>query len=444
MKEERIVEILGMVDEKYVEEATPAPALKKKVYYGWMKWAVAAACVIGISWFGYNHLRLPQQLTPIVSPGVVSTPAPTTVSEVIPTSEPIVEPIATPVATSTEAPVIPNDGLPLLTVELNDGGMGFEGLLLYDISESSSVNPWTKAADIKTLPVYGNLAYTDGAGMQVWYSNEELYAKVEEVATRLDIDVLSVEYERVPADSGVDVEQERSCMIKAQTSCGEIEVDGNGMVRVWFEPAIEIPKEYSFTWYDTSTEEAYETIHYLLEQYSDLCTWEQYTVDTWGDYSFSGDYGREYDAFETGVTIEEQILNYNFERISFVADWKGKLSMIDFGNQLDCAEELGRYPIISWETAQSLLLNGDYITSVPEEYLSEGKVKEEDIAKVELIYRSGYLEKVFMPYYRFFVELPKIDGVSMAEGLKDYGAFYVPAVSGDYLVNFPVWDGGFN
>ena len=54
------------------------------------------------------------------------------------------------------------------------------------------------------------------------------------------------------------------------------------------------------------------------------------------------------------------------------------------------------------------------------------------------------LEEVFMPYYRFYVELPKIDGMSMAEGLKCYGAFYVPAVSGEYLVNFPMWDGTIN
>ncbi len=33
MKEERIVEILSMVDEKYVEEAAPAP--KRKVSYVW-------------------------------------------------------------------------------------------------------------------------------------------------------------------------------------------------------------------------------------------------------------------------------------------------------------------------------------------------------------------------------------------------------------------------
>lgn len=69
-------------------------------------------------------------------------------------------------------------------------------------------------------------------------------------------------------------------------------------------------------------------------------------------------------------------------------DSEGRLWRIRLGNQLDCAEELGRYPIISWETAQKLLLNGDYITSVPENYL--------------------------------------------------------PEVSGEYLVDFPTWDGSIN
>lgn len=431
MKEERIVEILGMVDEKYVEEAAPAP--KRKVSYAWARWAVAAACVLGISWFGYRQLKVPEPIPQLEDPGVTAT--------AVPTPAPISTPTDVPTSAPTAQTPVPNDGRPLLTVGLNDGGMGFEDMVFYDISESSSANPWTKEAEIETLPVYRNLAYTDGSGVQIWYNDEELYAKVKEVATLLDAEVVSVEYERVPAESGMILEGSYS--IKAQTSCGQIEVEGNGMVRVDFETGIEMPAEYSFTRGDTSTEEAYETIHYLLEQYSDLCAWEQYTVDTWGDYSYSGDYSREYEAFETGVTIEEQILNHNFERISFVPDFDGRLWMIRFGNQLDCAEELGDYPIISWETAQSLLLNGDYLTSVPKEYLSEGKVKEEDIAKVELIYRTGALEEVFMPYYRFYVELQEMDGVSMTEGLKTYGAFYVPTVRDEYLVNFPVWDGSF-
>lgn len=443
MKEERIVEILSMVDEKYVEEA--APAQKRKASYVWGRWAVAAACVLGISWFGYSQLKVPEPTPQLEGMGVTATPVPTSAPEAEPTDTPISEPTPMPTAVPDDVVVSPKDGLPLLNVGLNDGGMGFEGMMFYDISESSSASPWTKEIELKTLPVYRNLAYTKGgSGVEIWYSDEELYVRAEEVADLLDVEILSVEYERVSEENIGAFDKEGSYMIQAKTSQGDIRVDGNGRVWIYFEPAIEIPEEYSFTRRDTPTEEAYETIYYLLEQYSDLCAWEQYTVDTWGDYSYSGEYSREYDAFKTGASLEEGILNYHFSRISFIPDWEGRLRMIRFCNQLDCTEELGRYPIISRETAQSLLLNGDYLTSVPKEYLSDGKVKEEAIAKVELIYRHSALEEVFMPYYRFYVELPKIDDMSMAEGLKCYGAFYVPAVSGEYLVNFPMWDGNIN
>lgn len=47
MKEERILNILGQVDEKYIEEAAPVEKVKrksKKLARGWMKWGSLAAC----------------------------------------------------------------------------------------------------------------------------------------------------------------------------------------------------------------------------------------------------------------------------------------------------------------------------------------------------------------------------------------------------------------
>jgi len=40
------------------------------------------------------------------------------------------------------------------------------------------------------------------------------------------------------------------------------------------------------------------------------------------------------------------------------------------------------------------------------------------------------------------VELPEAERTE--DGLKDYGAYYVPAVEGKYIANMPKWDGGFN
>ena len=62
-------------------------------------------------------------------------------------------------------------------------------------------------------------------------------------------------------------------------------------------------------------------------------------------------------------------------------------------------------------------------------------------AKVELVYRTGEREGYFLPYYRFYLELPSMEE---EDGLKTYGAFYVPAVRPEYLEGVPVWDGSFN
>ena len=99
--------------------------------------------------------------------------------------------------------------------------------------------------------------------------------------------------------------------------------------------------------------------------------------------------------------------------------------------------------MIDAETARCLLLNGDYITTVPSEYLRDGTITEPQIAKTELVYRTGNTEELFMPYYRFYVKLTDYS-TDMAEGLICYGAYYVPAVSGEYLSDFPVWGGRFN
>ena len=99
---------------------------------------------------------------------------------------------------------------------------------------------------------------------------------------------------------------------------------------------------------------------------------------------------------------------------------------------------MGDYPIIDVGKARELLLDGHYITNVPYELPGENY-----IAKAELVYRVGELETYYMPYYRFYVEVPEEEGIA-GEGTKTYGAYYVPAVESTYISNMPVWDGRFN
>jgi len=78
------------------------------------------------------------------------------------------------------------------------------------------------------------------------------------------------------------------------------------------------------------------------------------------------------------------------------------------------------------------LLDNYYFTTVPQDYQLIG---EEYIAHVELVYRTGR-DTVFMPYYKFLLEIPPTP-FQQEHGLIGLGAYYVPAVRGEYLENPP-------
>ena len=143
---------MSELDTKYVDEALNHK--KKAKRPGWIKWGAMAACLCLVVYAG---IRL------------------------IPTDSPPDE--------SSE--------LPLLNAQFEGGDMGFEGLMLFDISESGSANPWTKDMVLETLPVYENLAYTDASGLPVYLSENELLGVAEDIATRLNADIISTEYKRV-------------------------------------------------------------------------------------------------------------------------------------------------------------------------------------------------------------------------------------------------------
>ena len=177
-----------------------------------------------------------------------------------------------------------------------------------------------------------------------------------------------------------------------------------------------------------------------MDTYRDLLGFGAPKAISWGDYNIYGEFSRRYQAYDASEDDIENILNYNFRRVSFFSDESGNLSGIRLNDGLLSAEKLGNYPVISAEEATERLEAGNYQTSVPAAF--SGK---EYIGKVELVYRSGRLEEVLLPYYRFYVLLPDTMNSSAAEqGLHTYGAYYVPAIAEEYIANMPTYDGSFN
>lgn len=94
---------------------------------------------------------------------------------------------------------------------------------------------------------------------------------------------------------------------------------------------------------------------------------------------------------------------------------------------------IGNYPVVEQERAQQLLSEGRYFTNVPGDFPGEGAV-----VSGEILYRNDG-SKIVIPYYRFMIALAQPEEEENPGKEKQYGAFYVPAVEGEYLDNISIW-----
>lgn len=301
--------------------------------------------------------------------------------------------------------------------------------MLYDISELG-VSPWDPAMELTRLPVYENGSYNI-AGIPVGLDEHEILERLEAAARALDVEISDLEYENGETATGTGP----VCRITGHADGMEIAAWADGEVEVSFEPGLPLPEGYRFA-DDATDEEAEAVLNYLARRFSKLLGFSRPQISLSGGYSFSETFHRTDAVYDGGGDSVEAILNYSFRQARFISNDDGNLRMIRLEDDLSCARVLGDYPIITADEARTLLLNGSYITSAPYEMPGEDYV-----AGVELAYRNSKTDEYFLPYYRFYVELPE---EARDNGLKTYGVYYVPAVWGQYIANMPVYDGRFN
>ncbi|MCD7733123.1 MAG: hypothetical protein LUH56_06755 [Oscillospiraceae bacterium] len=338
--------------------------------------------------------------------------------------------------------------LPMLTISLGDSGMGFEGYWVYDISDLVSGNPWNEDMELSTLPVYQNVIsyddyYVPLSGVDYDRMSELLY----DVAGRLGLDTETLEI----TDDAYSEERKQS-VIKSYEGSGydipdsyfdatrymcetddyDIEVNTYLTVMVTFKNPVSLPDEIE--------DDPYALAENFLEEYSELICMENPSISIdGGDYDTEGEQSFSISFYETTGDDTENILSYNFKKIRFSCDSDGYLWKISFFN-VDLSDKIGDYPIITADEATEMLTEGKYLTSAPVEFPGT-----EYIGKVELIYRTGAYEENFIPYYRFYVEIDPGYGDSFYNsGLTTYAAYYVPAISEEYISDLTVWDGSFN
>ena len=388
MRSEKLQDAVGEVKDLYIQDACVTVTKKKNAL---MKWTALAACLClaagGILWL-------------------------------------------------TRSGGTPANPLPKITVPAYvSGGGSFEGLLYYSADELKNGNPWREDANLKTLPVFKNGCYDlSGTGQSAGQNEEEMSRKLTAAA-----EALGLKIEKTERETGKD--NDRVIGLRAVTDGGTLTVGADGTLGVVFPAGIALPEEYHFTFTDTSDKEAEAVLKYLAETYAPLLGFTRPETVVRGEYSFDGEYGRSYYVYDAVPDLSERILNYFFRSAQFGPDDEGNLIVIWLRDGLAKAEKLGDYPLITAAEARKKLLNGQYQTTVP-----EAMPGEEHIAKTEIVYRSGPNEETLLPYYRFWVELQDMDGQKMTQenGLKTFGAYYVPAVRDEYIDDFAVYDGRFN
>jgi len=447
MKSEKLMDYIGQIDDSIIEEADGSIAKVKPVKRSWIKWAsvgvAAVACLIIAVSFMFNQKQ----------------------------------------------PTDPVDytNLPKLTVNTEFGAFGFEGHMAFHIDELRDNNPWTEKINLTTLPVFNNPMDYDRAGAPInGLSPEEMLAKAEEIANILGLEITSLYttptqeqikqiMQKLEGENASDEEiRMNTTAYNATAKCNgaSIEVQNSGHIvlsltpetaylakeieklsvydsfTISFEYGYEtiddtqysvgfpLPNGYSFTFDNTSYEQAMEITKYLFSEYGSFTGITEPGYNLFADYTYSGVLTRLYTTvFENAGNLTDRILNFNFSNIRFHASDMGGISGISY-TKTDLSQKIGDYPIITADEARQLLLDRHYITTVPEEMPGE-----KYIANVELIYRTSRRDTIFMPYYKFFIEMPSMQ---RENGLKTYGVFYVPAVKGEYLENMPLWDGSFN
>ena len=411
MKAEDISNALNEINEEYIESANERrkPKAKKSP---WIKWVSAAAAIAVVVLIG----------TKVFVPN---------------TPEGNDEPVGEVGGTEAEYGAY----LPILEyIESNTTAYGFEGYMAYDISELSSGNPWNEEMVFEALPVYRNNSFNEIGIAYPGIGEEAMNKKLENIAEKTDLEMRGIIEATYVGDfsSGSGIPDDFITDIKADFGSYTIEIQSNGSIVAMYNgfDGEELPEEYSFTHNNTTEGEAFETIAYLYENYGDIIGLPEATFVTSKEYTFSGEEIRDYRIYDFSGDKISDMLNFAFNEVQLAPNDEGKLMLIRINDKLSCAEKIGDYPIISPDEAKDLLLEGVYITTVP--YEMPG-IKY--IAKCELIYRSGISENIWMPYYRFLVELPEM---AQENGLKNFGAYYVPAVKLEYIEGLPLWNGSFN
>ena len=316
-------------------------------------------------------------------------------------------------------------------------GMGFEGLMYYDISQLKTNNPFNISVAFDSLPVY---TFSPMKSEDIKYE----FDKILSFSGMTEDDIVSVKYQwvefswfdgkKVIMDT-IDSNTSDKPSANAQLYNVKVELT-DGIVEIWPQRS-----EINLNLYGTPSDNAYFG-RYIAENYTDLLG-ENLGYFTYGDYNI---YGEKNDSpaylYTTSENYAESIFYHSAGSIiawnpdSMWQSENDKGENIQLQYKADCAyTQTCVLDAISWQEALSMFYNGDYISTVYEP-VTENTV----VSKIELVYKepsyyppADYKAGYALPFYKFYVELPSYSQKTDNGTLKTYGVYYICAIHPDYV-----------
>lgn len=427
MRGEKLLRAIGLVEDDLILEADAPPAPKKKKTVPW-RWLSLAACAV-----------LACMATLLLRTGGYSSAAPEAGAEALDENA-LQGQRPGPGAGGAEA-----GPAPFALGESGSGGFGFEGLLEFAPSELEQGCPWRPGDQVDSLPVYknGSSLYLSGVA-QFTLDAPQMEARLRELAAKLGYTVEEVEV--YPSENQVEEMKQklgdaddltielntRPSRVTAECDGAVLRMDTGGDLTVEFSEPVSLPAGYRFS-ADATAEEAQQAVRYLWSIYGEPLGLAQPAPRLFLDYTYEGKPHREFAVFDGSGDLADRLLQFSLGGLTFWDDEQGRLYGFRLSGTDVVGEKLGDYPVLSYEEAKELLAQGNCFTSVMEEFPGV-----ERLAYTELVYRVS--SGVVAPYYRFLVELPTLE---MENGLKTYGAYYVPAVESAYITDLPAAQWGY-
>lgn len=346
--------------------------------------------------------------------------------------------------------IIIDEDLPKVSIgNFQSQGAGFEALMAYSIDDLINENPWDEKSNISTLPVFKNKLEYSEEGILENIDLQAMRKRLNEIINLLGLKAKDLK----SSNSSIGGEETNEIIDKIESSGGTENYYFNNYIELYaknkdynitvfpdlsasinFKKKEKMAKNYYID-YRSSYKDVSKASKYVSKEYKKFLGMKEPIINIYdGDFSYDGDQKFQLSFFEGKGSLEEKIINYNFNQISIYFDEEDRSNTLDINNP-DLSKRIGNYPIISSSEAEKLLIVGKYLTNVP--IVFPGK---EYIKKVELVYRGQY-EEYLMPYYLFYIELEEL---KEANGLKTFGAYYVPAIEEEYIDNMDIMDPKFN